>query len=457
MKKVFVSAGLAALGAMSLHAQSQSTSTYAPDVTATDATKLWSMSGTLRGFYDDNYNTSPNGQKQGSSGFEVSPSISLIMPLQQTELGLRYTYGLYYYQQRENQGSDPTDQTHEADLWIDHAFTERFEGKVQDTFVSQQNPQLSSSPTALPYRAEGNNIQNVGTISTHTELTMLFSTDVGYQNTFVDYSQHGSTQASFETPVPPGVINGASYAGLLNQDGNSIWLNLNYEYLPDLSFLVGYQFGLVNYTAGEPIAQNYYLNIPLGQLKGEWYYSDNRDQYSQTIYIGGQYAATASLSVTAQVGFSCLDNYNLPSWDSQSSDSYQPYANISVTYTYLQGDYAQLGFTQSESSSATANPNTLNGSLTLYNEASVLYATVNHQITPSLLANVIGRYQYSSYVSGNNDGEGQSYYSFGLNLSYTFNQHISAEVGYNFDYVSTAGPLPGYSRNQIYAGVTATY
>ena len=61
-------------------------------------TKIWSASASLRGFYDDNYTTSPNGDKQGSAGFEVSPSVQFNVPLQQTEIGLKYTYGLYYYQ-----------------------------------------------------------------------------------------------------------------------------------------------------------------------------------------------------------------------------------------------------------------------------------------------------------------------------------------------------------------------
>jgi hypothetical protein len=440
MKKIFVSAGIAAIGAMSLHADE-----YAPDVTAVDASKIWSVSGTLRGFYDDNINTAPNGQKEGSGGFEFSPALSLILPLQQTELGLRYTYGLYYYQQRENQGSNPIDQSHQVNLWIDHAFTERWEGKVQDTFTSQQDPQLSSTPTALPYRTEGNNIQNVATASVHTEWTMLFSDDLGYQNTLVYYQQHGATEASIT--ANPG---GATYAGLLNQDGNSIYLNLNYQYLPDLSFLVGYQFGLVNYIGNEPIALN-----PLDPA--EFYFSNSRDQYSHTLYAGGQYTAIEDLSLSVQAGFQYSDNYNLPSFDTQSPDSYQPYASIALTYNYLQGDYAQVGFTQSESSSATADPNAKNGSLTLYSEASVFYASINHQITPNLLASVIGHYQYSTYVSGNNNGQPQNWYSFGLNLSYAFNPYISAEAGYNFDYLTAAGPLAGYSRNQVYLGVTATY
>ncbi len=97
MKIFLASAGLVAIGAASLHADE-----YAPDVSAMDASRIWSVSGTLRGFYDSNYTTSP--QAQYSWGFEVSPTISIIIPLQQTELGLRYTYGLYWYGARANQG-----------------------------------------------------------------------------------------------------------------------------------------------------------------------------------------------------------------------------------------------------------------------------------------------------------------------------------------------------------------
>jgi hypothetical protein len=425
---------------VSLHADE-----YAPDFTALDASKPWTVSGTLRGFYDDNYTTSPNGQKQGSAGFEISPQASLIMPLQQTELGLRYTYGLYYYQQRENQGANPIDQSHEVDLWLDHAFTQRAEGKIQDSFISAQDPSLTASGQQLPYRVQGNNIQNVGTLSAHYEWSMLFSSDVGYQNTWYDYSSHGATEASI-TADP----SGATYAGLLNQDNHSIWVNLNYQYLPDLAFLVGYNFTYNDYTGDEPIALN-----PLDPT--EFYYSNSRNSLSHNVYVGFQYSVSANLSIIANGGFQYTDNNNLPGFDHQNPDSYQPTANIAVTYTYLPGDYVQVGFTQSEISSATANPSTENGSLTLYDESSVIYATVNHQITPSLLASLTGHYQYSTYVSGNNDGESQDWYAFGLNLAYTINPYFSVDAGYNFYYLTKTGPLLGYSRNVGYASFTARF
>jgi hypothetical protein len=443
MKKLFVSAGLATIGIMTLHA-----SDYAPDITAMDATKLWSVSGTLRGFYDDNYNTAPaNNGKRASSGFEFSPSFSLIMPLQQTELGLRYTYGLYYYQDRENLGQNPIDQSHEADLWIDHAFSERWEGKIQDVFVDAQNPQLSATPTSLPYRVNGNNYDNVGTVTVHTEWSMLFNTDLGYQNTFLWYEEHGATTASIAGGKPP--TNG----GLLDQLNHSIWLNLNYQYLHNLSFLVGYQFGLNNYTGDEPIAQNYKGGFPVA---GQFYYSKNRDSYSQYGYVGAQYAATANLTMSVQAGVQYSDNDNLPSFNNQSQDQLEPYANVAATYTYLPGSYAQVGFSQSESSAATADVSG-NGSLTLYQESSVIYASINHQITPNLLASVIGHYQYSTFQGGANDGEAQDWYSAGFNLSYAFNPYLSAEIGYNYDYLTSTGPLGGYARNREYIGVTGSF
>lgn len=436
MKKLFVSAGLVAIGAATLHADE-----YAPDFTAMDASKPWSVSGTLRGFYDDNYTTSPNGQKAGSAGFEFSPQASIIMPLQQTELGLRYTYGLYYYQQRENQGSNPIDQSHQADLWVDHAFSQRWKGKIEDIFTSQQDPALSSSATALPYRVEGNNIQNVGIVTADTEWSMLFSSDLGYQNTWVDYSDQAD-------------ISGASPAGLLNEDQHSAWATLNYQYLPDLAFMVKYTFTWDDYTSGQQIGQFEIDNV---LIPGEYYYSDSRNAITHTISVGTQYAATENLSIMAWAGFSYVDNYNLPSFDNQSSGSYQPSANIVATYTYLPGDYVQVGFTQSESSSPTSDVSGTDGSLTLYQESSVIYTSINHQITPKLTGSVTGHYQYSTYQSGGNAGEAQNWYTFGVNLAYAFTPFISADAGYNFYYLTKTGPLLGYSRNVGYASVTASF
>lgn len=96
MNKLFVSMGLAAASVASVQLTQAADGTDGAN--GVDS-KVWSVSATLRGFYDDNYDTSP--VKHGSWGFEVSPEASVSVPLRQTDIGLRYVYGLYYYQQRD--------------------------------------------------------------------------------------------------------------------------------------------------------------------------------------------------------------------------------------------------------------------------------------------------------------------------------------------------------------------
>ena len=226
MKKFFVSIGLAAAGTASLHA-------YALDP---GQSKVWSVSATLRGFYDDNYLTR-HSDKQSSFGFEVSPSFSLHAPLQQTEIGLKYTYGLYYYQTREQNGQKPIDQTHNFDLWLDHAFTPRWETRLEDTFVVAQEPELlTPGAAATPQRVSGNNIANTANVSLHTVWTRVFSTDLTYGNTYYRYDNRGSSGSGLAlTP---------SFAGLLDRVEQTVGLEGQWETSPTTSILVGYQFGI---------------------------------------------------------------------------------------------------------------------------------------------------------------------------------------------------------------------
>src|ERR1700761_2213105 len=107
MKKFFVSTGLAAIGIAGIQAA------YGEGLDIVSP-KAWSISGTLRGFYDDNYDISNT--KRGSWGTELSPTVSLNVPLKQTDMGIRYTYGLYYYNDRDQIGDNPFDQSHQVDV-----------------------------------------------------------------------------------------------------------------------------------------------------------------------------------------------------------------------------------------------------------------------------------------------------------------------------------------------------
>jgi hypothetical protein len=426
MRKFFVCAGLAVAGTASLQAA------YAPDLNPMETAKLWTVSGTLRGFYDDNYNTQPSGPtKRSSFGFEVSPSVGLNVPLQQTELGLRYTYGLYYYQDRESLGQNAIDQTHQLDLWVDHAFTERWSGKVQDTLAVGQEPQLLNGGTLL--RAEGDNIHNDGTITLDTQWTRLLGTEISYENNLYDYQNSGG---NFINP---------SLAGLLNRLQHDISLNVNWRLQPTLLAFVGYQFEQVNYTGNESIAAE-------GPII---FNSDSRDSRSQYVYAGGQYTPLDNLSLSAQAGIQYADYYN-PAPGTPSTSQLSPYAKLSGTYTYLPGSYVQLGFTQSRNATDVAAP-TASGKITEDQESSVIYGSLNHQITPRLIGSLVGQIQYSTFNGGTYDGQSQTWYSLGLNLAYTITPHVSTEIGYNYDDLTSNVPGEKYSRNRVYLGVTGTY
>jgi hypothetical protein len=443
MKKFVLSAGLMVAGTAGLEAA------YAPDA-GPDASQLWSISGTLRGFYDGNYATAPSSSSRGSYGFEISPSISINKPLQQTEIGLRYTYGLYYYQDRQELNENPIDQTHQLDLWLDHAFTERWHGRFQDSFVVAQEPQLlaQGQPVTDPARVEGNNIANTATVTLNTDWTRLFSTALTYQNGFYDYQNSGVTNILTQQ---------ASLAGELNRVANSIALDLQWHIKPTTTVFVGYQYGQVNYTGDEPIAAGvtYFTihNSVTNSVTVPERYSDSRDNRSHTVYIGLQHNFLANLAFNGKAGVTYTEDYN----DPQQASSFGPYADISLTYTYRPGDYAQLGFVQARNATDLVSVDPSNGSIALDQESSLIYGSINHMLTPKLLATLIAQAQFSSFNGGVYNNEVDSTYSLGLDLTYTFNRHFSAEVGDNFDNLSSDVPGRDYVRDRVYIGVTATY
>ena len=427
MKKIFISAGLAAVSAAGF----ETVFAAAPDALSP---KDWNVSGTLRGFYDDNY--AVGGNQKGSFGLEVSPTISLNVPLQQTEFGLRYTYGLFYYQQRQDMGVDAFDQTHQMELWLDHAFNERWRANVTDSFAVGQEPELlqpnQGVGQAVPYRIQGDNMANHANFTLNTEWTRLLSTALHYGNNFYDYQNSGGNAI-----VP-------SYAGILNRVEQNVSLDFQWTIQPETMAFIGYNFSLVNYTGGEQIAVN-----PLSPLP---YMSDSRDLMSHTAYVGVNHQFTANLSAMVKGGVSYTDSYN----DPQNSTSLSPYADLSVSYTYIPGSYVQVGLTHQINATDVVLPG-LDGSLTQNQESTVVYADINHRFTPKLLGTVIGRFSSSTFNGGAYNNSSDEAYGLGINLNYQINRHFSTDLGYNYDDLVSGIAGRSYDRNRVYIGLTAKY
>ena len=205
MNKFFASVGALTLGATALHAGG---------VQMMDPTRPYSVSATLRGFYDDNYITATEGGKRDSFGIAVLPSIAFQVPLEKTTLGLKYTFGARWYEDRKNlngSSNDTWDYTHELDVFLNHEFNPRYRLDLSDSLVISQEPELLSGGS--PYRTEGNNLRNRAEANFSAVLSRQLSLVVGYQNTLVDYENDGG---SFLSPSLSGLLDRMAQIGLLN-------------------------------------------------------------------------------------------------------------------------------------------------------------------------------------------------------------------------------------------------
>ena len=431
MKRKIISAGLIVAGVAGMRISAMADSAVAMP-------KFWNVGANLRGFYDDNYNIS--GTSKGSAGAELSPSVSLNVPLQQTDFGIRYTYGLYYYEDRDHTGLDPFDMSHQADVWVDHAFNERWKGNFKDTFVSGQEPALlrpgSTAADSSYYRMNGDNIANHGTLGLDTAWTRLFSTTLTYGNNFYDYAQKGWNSTN-------GV---ASRAGTLNRVEQSVALDLKWDVQQDTTVFVGYQLAWSDFNAGEQIGQ--YTNAVPQTIV---YHSKDLNSLSHYGYVGATHQFTSNFGVTARGGATYTDDYNT------SKTTWSPYADVSANYTYAEGSHIQLGVTHDVSATDAISVNEVNGSLTQNAESTVVYLDITRRFLPSLVGEVIGRYQNSVFNGGANDNEADNDLSLGVNLHYQINRYLGAEAGYNYDHVLSQIAGRGFERNRVYVGLGFNY
>src|SRR5437879_7202235 len=91
MKKIIASASLAAVGAASLHGA------YAPGLSPQEKSKAWTISATVRGFYDDNPTASIGADKQESWGLEISPSLAVNLALDRKSTRLNSSHRCISY------------------------------------------------------------------------------------------------------------------------------------------------------------------------------------------------------------------------------------------------------------------------------------------------------------------------------------------------------------------------
>lgn len=398
------------------------------------AEKPWSVSGTLRGFYDDNYNTQPDGRfKVSSFGFEIRPSASLNLSLPATSLKLSYVYDLKYYDDRPR---NKADHSHDFEIFANHNFSPKYSLDFTDSFVIAQEPEVLDRTLSTPLRSNGNNLRNNGVFNFHAELTELLGFVFGYSNTFFDYEENASNT---KTPGQP------TRSALLDRVEHTVTLNSRWHVFPETTAILGYQFGAVDYLSSESI-----LSQPFFAR------ASARNTYTHYAYVGAEHSFRSDLMATARVGAQYTDYYN----DPNSNTSLGPYADLSLSWSYRPDGTLLVGFRHSRNATDIAGNGFgagANSIITLDQESSTLYGSLIQKITPKITGTLTAQYQNSVFYGGFYNNKADTFYLLGLNLSYQFNRFLSAELGYNYDKLDSELPGRSYDRNRVYVGVTGSY
>jgi hypothetical protein len=430
MKRNAVAAGLAALSALGagmVHAQPHFYS-LAPGLTPQELSKPWSISVGVRGFYDDNYNTAARGLANDSFGFEVQPSLSLNLPMEQTYIGLRADYSYRWY---EDNRSPDSDHTINFNGVLNHSFSDRLKFSLNDSFALSQEDQLldTSAVVTSPLRTTGTNFRN----RVSPELTVGFSESISgvftYANTWFNYEQKGV----------------GSRSALLDRLDHELGANLRWQQSPSTVFSVGYLFDLANFTSGDAIT-----------LGPPYVSPSSRDSLSHFIFAGVDYSFNAELSGSLRGGYQYSKYPHALPGQSDTSDN--PYVDASLSWGFLPGSAVQIGVRHSRAKTDIAViSGGLSGFPTLDQETTTVYGSITHKFTGRLSGSILGQGQIGHFNQGDANTLDENYYLIGVSVGYKINQFLSAEAGYNYDLLDTSIVSRGFHRNRIYIGLRGTY
>lgn len=421
MNKLITLASLAAVGVVGVQGQ------------ATDGSgRPWSVSAKVRGFYDDNWATASSDsgswvKPQESWGINFAPGLKYTLSQDQTSLNASVDYDLRWYEARSD---DEFDQTVRGEIAATHAFTERYRLDLYDSVVYSEEPSViePNGGQATFMRTDGNAWRNYAGLGFTAGLTEKMGTRLGYSNTLYDYREDGP----------------ASRSALLDRMEHLATADLRWSFQPTVVGLVGYQYGYYDYTSSDPI---WYTPWPDPSLPD----GSSRNQESHYGFVGADYTATPGLTAQIRAGF----NYaRYPNAD--VDDIVAPFVDAALAYEYKQGSKAGLGVKNDLRPTDVALGSGVD-SFTVSQEATTVYAYVNHRITPQLIGMLRGSWQAGTYQGGYYDGETDNYFTADVNLTYEFTRYFAAEAGYVYDNLDSDIPYRTFDRNRFYLGLKASY
>ena len=382
---------------------------------AADAGKVWEVTGSLRGFYDDNYTTSPEAAAEESWGIEVSPGINLtIGEGTDLEFSAGYAFGMRYYEDRE---TDNEDYGHELGVSLNKAFSNTSVFQLSDSFVIAQEPEILNGGT--PMRTEGDNLRNTISASYRQVLAGNILGELGYGNSIIDYDH-------------------PDYSALLDRSHNQVNLDVIYD-MEQTEYFVGYKFASTDFDGGD-------LKVPGLDFK-----SDARDNDSHYGYVGVRHQLNKEFVASAQVGAQYVDYYNFNLMPGLiPEDETSPYVNASMEWGYAEGSQLVAGVSLARGATDLQAAD---------QETSAVYAQFLHKITAKVHGTLTARYQDSEISGGTErvDGKTESLMLLGASLTYAIADNIWTELAYNYDELDSDIAHRSFERNYLSIGIGTSY
>jgi len=389
--------------------------------------KPWTVRAGVSGFYNDNVCTRRDLPKVDSFGFELTPGFSVNLPVNdgQTTLGLRYDYLLRYFENR----AKAVDHNHVVDANLSHNFNSRVKLDVFDSFAQAQEPQqlgTGAGGAGILFRAEGTNYRNVAGFDLTTQLAESWSAVTGFRNNLFRFDNLAFAQSLDRVEYLPSV-------------------NLRYQVAPKSSVGVFYQYGITDYDGP---------GSNVGFV---------RDVNSHFVAATVDHDFAANLTGSLRGGVQVNDFADVVGI--KSRDGVAPYVDGQLSYGFLPGSSLTLGVRHQLTATDVGILGAVGGGLfsdpIRGSSATSGRVSLSHSFTPKLVGSINGLYQAGSFIGGGPgiDGQGDSYASADVTLSYRITQNFSTRLSYAHDRVESdlVNDLRQFARNRVFLGVNFTY
>ena len=401
MNKKIITLGVAAIGVAG--------------VQAADAGKVWEVTASLRGFYDDNYTTSPDELAEESWGIEVSPGINFTLGEgTDMEFSAGYAFGMRYYEDRE---SDNEDYGHELGISLDKKFSDTSVLLLSNGLVVAQEPEILNGGT--PLRIEGDNLRNTFAARYRRILSGSTGVDIGYGNSIFDYEEE-------------------YHSSLLDRSYNEVSLDVFYG-AAETEYYAGYRYSSTDFE-GDVL-----------QVPGLVFNPAARSNHAHAGYVGARHQLDKNILANVRAGVQNVDYYDFDLMPGLiPEDESSPYVDARMEWEYAEGSKLVAGATLARGATDLQAAD---------QEISSVYAQLLHKISGRVHGTLTGRFQDAEISGGGEglDGKEESLLLLGASLTYSVADNIWAEVSYNYDELDSDVPYRSFERNYLSVGIGTTY